>query len=562
MSNIYLYADETSLDVLANEQQKLVLIGGDFGYGNFGDVLQHLNAIRLVKETRRYATVSVMAANAIGFAAFPDWAQSAYGTDAILYVADYPLILDENSPRLKAVGEIRNLAAVHLYGGGFLNHMWGDFVLSVASHFLRLAPGISYFVSGQQITDPYQEKVTNHIKEFEPLLFGVRDELSQQLLLESGFEPHFSFDDATEALQDLTQCTRLRRGEGLLLHLNSSDYTANLSLQAELSALKATSSATEPVTIFQAFRDTRQEVVDTLETIKKLDAQFPFYDTRLINLTSLIFGNSGSSNQQGITGQFGYSCSYHVALWLQLAGIPCWLRSSNPFYDQKSRALQVTQELEEFIREPKLADHGMNLERRSSWRSLLSDALLNVAEVNNSCSIPDNSGGPAPWPFLFKGTPTLQERLTESESQRAHLAARVSEAQSERDILIGRINALTAQITEIGHEVHQQRARAEIAESNLQSSQIEIANLVRQTSILPEHQTHFAESTLAEIYRSRSWRFTRPLRGITRFVRAGHFDSRGEVGIFAMMQRVARRLPIPAQVRSRIGHFLQRFRRK
>lgn len=673
MSKLYLYADESSLGVLKSAQQKIVLIGGDFGYGNFGDVLQHLNAIRLVKETERYATISVMAANSIGFPNFPQWAKSAYSADAIIYIADYPLVLDEDSPKLSPVGEIRNLSAVHLYGGGHLNNMWGDFVLSVASYFLRLKPGIGYFVSGQQVTTPYQEKVAQHIKEFSPALFGVRDELSRQWLTQAGFEPYYSFDDATEALQGLAQRTRLKHGDGLLLHLNASDYTANLSLQAELSALQATTPAKERITIFQAFRDKRQEVVDTFETIKRLDAQFPFYDARFIDLVGLIFANPADRDQPEITGEFGYSCSYHVALWLQLAGIPCWLRSSNPFYDQKSKALQVTQSLEAFIQTPKLADHGLNLERRASWRTLLLDRLINHTEVNNLCSIPSNSDGPAPWPFFFKGTPTLEDRLTDTQRdldwhrqwaankaeelsamkvQQEALAGEVDtlsarlneldracqlqfqraeaaenalvEAQSESDALAGQIGALNQQITELGNEAHQQRARANVAENQFveartendiltgqietfiaqiteigdlahrQRTHTEIAEnrlveiqsendilvgqidaLISQITEIGHHahlqhadvksvQTRLssAEWTLAEIYRSRSWRLTRPLRGMIRFIRSGHFDSHGKVGIFAMTQRLARRLPIPAKVRSSIGRFLQRFRRK
>ncbi|MFV3307173.1 polysaccharide pyruvyl transferase family protein [Pseudomonas sp. NY15181] len=631
MSNLYLYADESSLSVLKNTQQKIILIGGDFGYGNFGDVLQHLNTIRLAKETERYATISVMAANSIGFPSFPQWARSAYGADAIIYIADYPLVLDENSPKLSPVGEIRNLSAVHLYGGGHLNNMWGDFVLSVASYFLRLTPGIGYFVSGQQVTTPYQEKVAQHIKEFSPTLFGVRDELSRQWLMEAGFEPHYSFDDATEALQDLAQRTRLKRGDGLLLHLNASDYTANLSLQAELSALQATTPAKEQITIFQAFRDKRQEVVDTFETIKRLDAQFPFYDARFIDLVGLIFANPADRDQPKITGQVGYSCSYHVALWLQLAGIPCWLRSSNSFYDQKSKALQVTQSLEDFIQAPKLADHGFNLERRASWRTLLLRELINHPEVNNLCLIPGNPDGPAPWPFFFKGTPTLEDRLADAlrdidwhrqcadnkadelsatkvrqedlvrevdtlsarlneldrasqlQFQRAETAENaLVEAQFESDALAGQIGALNQQVTELGNEVHQQRTRASVAENQFAEARAEndiltgqIDALISQITEIGHHahlqhadiksvQTRLssAEGTLAEIYRSRSWRLTRPLRGMTRFVRSGHFDSHGKVGIFAMTQRLARRLPIPEKIRSSIGRFLQRFRRK
>lgn len=474
MNTFYLYADEYSLDVLVNEQQKVVLIGGDFGYGNFGDVLQHLNAIRFIKETGRFATISVMAANAIGFSGFPIWAKTSYGADAIIYVSEYPLIFDEHSPSLKPVGEIQNLAVIYLYGGGFLNNIWGEYVLSVVEYFLRLAPGIEYFISGQQVTPPFQAHVIDHVKKFAPKLFGVRDELSLQWLREAGLESHFSFDDATEMLIALGQRIQLQRGTGLLLHLNSSDYTANSSMQRDLgydlTALRSMSEVKKGVTVFQAFRDVRQDVFDSIETIKTLEARFPFYDVRVIDLVGLIFSNVDKDSILTVNGAIGYSCSYHVTLWLQLAGIPCWLRSSNSYYDQKSKALQVTQALETFIQDPKLADHSINLERRANWCDLLRTELTSLVEVNNLRRIPEITGGNKPWPFFFKGTPTLQEKLASAEQQATwrRERAEVSElnldetCRAEINVLSDRIDALNSQLTEVGHEAHLQHECAEV----------------------------------------------------------------------------------------------------
>ena len=182
MNPIYLYTDAASRDVLLNDQQKIILIGGDFGYGNFGDVMQHVNSVNIANKSKRFSTVSVMSANAIGFKEFPVWARQSYGTDAIVFVADYPLILDETSPELVPLCEIRNLSVIHLYGGGFLNNIWGDYVLGVAEYFLNLAPHVKYLVSGQQITHPYQFRVASHVAMYQPALFGVRDGLSRQLL--------------------------------------------------------------------------------------------------------------------------------------------------------------------------------------------------------------------------------------------------------------------------------------------------------------------------------------------------------------------------------------------
>lgn len=472
MSSVYLYADETSRQILSNDQQKIILIGGDFGYGNFGDVLQHINCLNIAEQSNRFATVSVLAANSIGFQDFPAWAMQNYGADALIFVADYPLILDQSSPHLELLGEVRNLSVVHLYGGGFLNNMWGDFVLGVAEHFLRLAPHATYLVSGQQVTHPYQSRVLRHIEEFKPALFGVRDALSLQLLRDGGFDPQFSFDDATESLIELSNKLPVERGSGLFMHLNVSDYAANdeslKGLGNDLSRLSASTGAYTEVTLFQAFRDSRQGVLDSREALKSLDFRFPFSDLRLIELVPFVYSEEGQQITRPLLGEFGYSCSYHVALWLQLAGIPCWLRSNNPFYDQKSRALQVTQDLESFLKEPRLADHQSNLEQRSLWRAEFEKVIEGAPEVRQVCQIPQNDSSLAPWPFFFKGKPTVEEKLELATKESDYWRSRVKtaeeqlvQAQEDAQQMNGRIEGLTTQLTEVGHEVHSIRQGAE-----------------------------------------------------------------------------------------------------
>jgi len=494
MRKIYLYADEASRRVLLSQSQKIIAIGGDFGYGNFGDVLQHVNALKAIKHSGKYDTIAIMAAKAMSHQQFPSWVLDAYKTDAVLFVADYPLLLSETDPKISPVGEINNLAGVCLYGGGFLNAMWGDYVLSVVEHFLQCDPKIAYWVSGQQITPPFQGRVLDHIKAFQPQLFGVRDELSLQILTEQGFEADYSFDDAAEALTSLNERIHVRRGEGLFLHLNSSDYTANTSLQyglgRELARLANCEAANKGVTAFQAFRDTRQDVFDTIETIKRLDYLFPFHSFRAVDLVGLVFNPGNKSRIPEFEADFAYSCSYHVTLWLQLAGIPCWLRSANSFYDQKSRALQVTQGLENFLKSPKLADHSYNLERRAAWNEKMQMYLLSLEPIQNCLRFDEIKDGPAPWPFFYKGKPTQQEKLNDAE--------RLNRSQQAR------VEALTAQLTELGNEAHGQRERADLAERHRDELQARGEALTAQ---------------LTRVLSSKSWRFTSGLRFILRLLR-------------------------------------------
>ena len=538
MSNLFFYADAASQEILTGDSQKIISVGSDFGYGNFGDVLQNINALIAIKKIGRYKTVSVMAANAINSQAFPSFVSAAYKTDAVIFVSSYPLILADTDPQLKRVAKIRNVAGLCLYGGGFLNSMWGDFVLSVVEYFLRLDQKINYLVSGQQITAPFEARVLEHIKAFRPKLFGVRDEVSMQLLAEHGYGADFSFDDAREALQGLSARLLIQQGHGLALHLNSSDYTANTSLSyglgRELSKVALHAAANHEINVFQAFRDSRQDVFDSSETIKRLDYLFPFHDCRTIDLVGLLLDPSSSNKDIKLDLALGYSCSYHVTLWLQLAGIPCWLRSSNSFYDQKSHALQVTQGLDEFLRAPRLADHSFNLERRSIWNDKLQHHFSIIEPIDNSLSFENIEDEPMPWSFFYKGLPTLQEKLSSAEKDNQWLRSRADVVESNLEItrvenaeLNGRVEALTAQLTEVGDEVHRQRERSEVAERNLEITRVENAELNGRVEAL--------STQISLILASRSWRLTCGLRVIGRLFR-GEF----EVVFAAIRQRFTR----------------------
>src|SRR5690606_9119357 len=150
----------------------------------------------------------------------------------------------------------------------------------------------------------------------------------------------------------------------------------------------------------QAYRDNRLEVVDSIETIKRMDMMYPFNVSKFLNLPGLVFSGD-QSPPVVVAGELGYSCSYHVALWMQLCGIPCWLHSMNDFYAQKARALQVKQPLQEFLTDPLLADHRGNLERREKWTARLQRELDGLPEISNVCEFSRGSSDAAAWKFYY-----------------------------------------------------------------------------------------------------------------------------------------------------------------
>ncbi|WP_317925626.1 hypothetical protein [Cupriavidus sp. TA19] len=547
---LYLYADEASQAVLSGNSEKLIFVGSDFGYGNFGDILQHKNSIRLGKQSNRFSTVSVLAANSIGFRNFPEWARCAYGADAVVFVSENPLVFESNDLALRPIEMIRNPTVVQLYGGGFLNEKWGDFVLGVVEYFLSRLPGITYLVSGQQITSPYEKRVFRHIQDFKPSIFGVRDELSHQGLSQAGFQSVFSFDDATEALRVLSSSTQMGRKDRLLLHLNTSDYVSDENdlnvVSQDLERLASSLAAKQGVTVFQAFADPRPEVKDSRESIKRLGPSFPFIDYRVVELAPLAYRCFSHDLNLILRGEIGCSSSYHVALWLQLSGIPCWLWSRNSYYDQKSRSLQVHQDLDAFLRQPSLADHRFNLERREEWLEQLTCRLLQAPSMRSDVFFDVDPGVVAPSTFFFKGLPTLEEKNQWQIDQTELVAKRLFNAEA-------RIRALTVQLTEVGHEAHTQRHRVESAEARVQ--------VVEARILASDELAQSCRENLEQILQSRSWRYTRVPRAVARYLRHGHFDVNGQVGLYGIAQRIGMRLPISPATRKAVGHFLSKLRR-
>lgn len=417
MSIMYFYADAESIDVLRSGRSKALMLGSDFGYGNFGDVLQHVGALSRLRETSALELVSIFALEAISRFVAVDALRKIYRVNALMFVASQPLRADDLTRLgLQQVLVVNNVAMLHLYGGGFLNEMWGDFSLDIAESLLQKLPSAIYVISGQQVAAGYSGRVVEHIAKYKPALVGVRDRDSLRNVQEHGATAEFSFDDAVEQLLSLSRLFQIRRGAGAFLHLNSSGYTGNdtalLEMTRHLSLVTQRVGSSEKAVLFQAFQDGREEVVDSLETVKRLERAFPFASVQTALLVEAILAPPGKWSPRVLQGEFGYSCSYHVTMWLQLNGIPCWLRGSNSYYDQKRRSLGVEGDFESFLETLPCVDHGENLDARVQWHAKL-DAVVDAAgRAQNSVTWDPASGEGRV--FHFKGEPRLETRLGDS----------------------------------------------------------------------------------------------------------------------------------------------------
>lgn len=560
--HLHLYADDESTEVLGAQRPKAILIGSDFGYGNFGDILQHKGAASRLKAASELAVVSILTLDAISRHVDVAMLRDGYAVDALAFVSERPIAPEMAARlRLREVAVLRNVSYIQLYGGGFLNEMWGDFVLGVAEYFLERLSGAVYVISGQQISPAYAPRVRDHVARFEPRLVGVRDRNSAGLLVDQGVRADFSFDDAVEPLLEMRHKFDLRGGKGAFIHLNTSGYTSNGDAMDEMSAhlrLVADSMGDSgaPV-LFQAFQDAREEVVDSIETVKRLESGFPFVDVETVMLVAEIMRGGRPADRRVLTGRFGYSSSYHVTLWLQLSGVPCWLRGSNEYYRQKRAALGIDGRFEDFLERMHRPDHGENLHARSQWVGRLEGVLGRMDRVENQITWEVADRATPGRVFNFKGEPRMEERLNQAwqtaeggRQENERLKSRLEEVESRMQAYKGqleeaesRMQAYSRQLTEVGMDARYYRDQCMSMQSSLQ-------------------QALASAEQLQLITGSRSWRFTRPFRVASRFVATRRFDPAGEVGVYAMLRIVGGKLPIKARWRSAAGRILRRFRRR
>lgn len=352
-----------------------------------------------------------MAANAIPYQSYTEEALLSYNTDAILYISDYPLRLSKDSPDLEPVSFIDGVAALHLYGGGFLNKLWGPYILDIVEELLQELPDIPYIVSGQQLSNDFLAEAKEHFTNWAPSLISVRDEVSLKLMEQIGIDCSYSFDDATESLVAFNKRLGLSKGPGTLIHLNTSDYTGRSgelnTVRKHLNQMQNQQAGALPVTLLQAFVDARFEVSDTSESIKKLGFTFPFSDSRIVFLPNLVM-NDSTDLISPIRGNVGYSHSYHVTLLMQLAGIPCWMPANNGFYDQKQIALGIDGSFEEFLIQPKTFSHSQNRDRRDEWLVQLESEYNKIeGQPTRKLVWRLSEDHPQPWSFFYNGYPDI-----------------------------------------------------------------------------------------------------------------------------------------------------------
>lgn len=486
------YADEATRRALRETQPSVVLVGSFMGYPNFGDILQLKGALRRHRAAGREPLL-VIDIDAPTDAGYLDRVRRNFGVRTIVLASVHPLLAAPFGwERLESPPRVPTL---HLYGGGFLNPLWGEFVLSLVEG-THAAFGVErYVVSGQQVDPAFAPAMQAHFARCPAVLAGGRDPTSAQVLAGCGVPAGYSFDDAAECMADLAASLSgaPEHGSHALVHLNASGYTRSDDEAAHLETLRERLTmlrghvGSAPFTLAQAYTDRRTaSIVDTLGVVQLLDETFPLREYRVLHLDRLALDLDRPDRRLdaslGTRPTIALSSSYHVSMLAVLLGVPCWMERRNAYYHQKCSGLALPiGEFAAFLAAPQRASLDGALSARRTWLDREADVWVAPAPV---APAPRLDPDPAPRAWSGKRTAT---------GQRDHLMAWAKDAEASAARAHARATELAARIASAEGAAAEQAARAQAAEAALAAANAEIVRLQREAASLRDEVAGLTE---------------------------------------------------------------------
>jgi len=506
-----LFATPASVQAIERARALVVLVGGYDGSGNYGDIAQFDAALELVERLgpgvlalpvleRQYLAghrdLKEGGGEADRPALFFDPGNEGGYEDALLPVA---------APIDLAFG------ASYLYGGGYLNRLWGPrklALLAAAEALLAAggAPPSCRLSSGLQVEpDWVAELAARGSSALSRLdLLGARDRGSQRALGAFGLTAPAveTGDDAIGLLARLPAADAAVPDDGRLhlnLHFAEHEWVTErphavldfyAGFLAELGRL-----AQRPLTVqpLIAYSDSRVDERAGLERFVNACAAIGGEVTEPLVLrpTSLAAATTLLSQ-----ARLTLSCSYHVALTSLMLEVPAVLIGDNAYYEQKAAGLREDFGLPAAFTVATTADPA-------ATAAAVAAALLGDELRRN----------------LAAGSQRLRERRTGSEVELlGRLGGAATSALAERvEGLAERLRRQAEQPAELQERLAALQSEAEELRRLVDESPLEAELRVQEAVARAEA----AEATVAAALGSRSWRMAAPLRRVGSLMRRG-----------------------------------------
>jgi hypothetical protein len=295
----------------------VVLIGSYDGSGNLGDIAQLDAAILLVE---RMGARALPVIEAVHLEAHRDLRPAL--PDVLAFDPDASLAMPD-------------VAAVYLYGGGYLNPSWGARKLAMARAVLDAAPDAVCVSSGLQVDAAWVAQLAPGDREllarFAP--FGVRDPLSAAALAPLG-PAEETGDDAVAVLPEPTGAAKRPRVNVHIAEHGWVTQAPGAAAQRWLEALEA-GQLVQPLI---AYHDPVTSEVPAAERFAAACREQGLEVAEPLLLRPETLADAAPVIE---SAQRTLSCSYHVALTSLLLGVPAQLASDNAYYEQKAAGLQT-----------------------------------------------------------------------------------------------------------------------------------------------------------------------------------------------------------------------------
>jgi hypothetical protein len=495
-----LFCEAATAREIERARAVVLLVGSYDGSGNYGDIAQFAAAQALVERL------------APGILALPLLEREYLAAHRELVQgsgvhAPHALFFDPDGgggDLVPVAAPIElGFGACYLYGGGYLNRLWGARKLAMlgAAEALLAAGGAAApcrVASGLQVeADWVAAGAAPELARFE--LLGARDGASQATL--AGLNPTAAGgtgDDAIGLLGRLPLAAGAAAHDprlGLNLHFAEHDWVSGqpaslLSLYAgflaELSRLANRPLRVQPLI---AYLDGR---VDERAGLERLRAACVPLGIEIAEPLLLRPAGLAEAAPRLRAARLTLSCSYHVALTSLMLGVPAVLIGDNPYYEQKAAGLR--------------ADFGLPAGFAPSAGA---DPVQAAREV--AAPLLNPAQGEELQRGLRAGAERLRHRRAAAE---AELLARLGGAAAQA--LAGRVDEKTERLRLLAAEPAELRARL----AALQTEREEQPR-AGATALEAELRAQEAEAALAAVLQSRSWRLLAPLRRLRAMLRRG-----------------------------------------
>jgi polysaccharide pyruvyl transferase WcaK-like protein len=498
-----LFASPETAQAVAGARAAVVLVGGYDGSGNYGDIVLLEAALGLLE--RLGPTVLALPVlerrHLTGHRVLRGEEGRTGESPVLFYDPGEEGEYDDGLLPVPAPVELA-FGATYLYGGGYLNRLWGArklAMLDAADALLAAGGEVSCRLSsGLQVEPGWVDCLAGGGGVFAGLeLRGARDDASQEELSRGQGSPALNTgDDAVGFLGRLPRPANSPADDGRLLvnvHFAEHGWVTERSRElfdlyvsfiAEVGRLGGRPVRVQPVI---AYLDSRQ---DERRDLARLGAACVAEGMEVAEPLLLRPAGLTAAQPQLGAGALTLSCSYHVALTSLMLGVPAILIGDNRYYEQKAAGLLRDFELPGAFSRPASTDPG-------SWAAEIAETVL------------DQQRARALRQSLTANAERLRQRRAAVEIELlGRLGGGVATA------LDSRVDDLAARIRQLADEPAELHVRL----AHLQS-EVERLRCLAESPLDAELRAQEAEARAAAahdvlegVLRSRSWRLLAPLR--------------------------------------------------